>query len=143
MHSLGLRFWGMVLLPTAPRGTASSASPYSGFISVYTSRAMRASVPHSIASAATYSARWSRAVRAGSSITAMSSCEAKPRCTAGPRSPREARVPAPPPYMARKVRGSSWRRRSSWRSSSSIQVATLKPNVIGRACWPWVRPAMA
>ena len=32
--SFGLRFWGMVLLPTVPGGTGSSSSPNSCFIRV-------------------------------------------------------------------------------------------------------------
>ena len=33
-ESLGLRFWGMVLLPTVPGGTGSSTSPNSCFMRV-------------------------------------------------------------------------------------------------------------
>ena len=54
--SLGLRFCGIVLLPTVPGGTGSSSSPNSGFISAYVSSAILRQVPASIAKIAQYSA---------------------------------------------------------------------------------------
>ena len=52
-----------------------------------------------------------------------------------------AKVPMPPPSAATNDRSSRAARRARCRLSSSSQPATLKPKVMGRACWPCVRPA--
>ena len=79
-------------------------------------------------------------VRAGTGIGRSPRRAAILSCVARPGSPSEASVPAPPPSMATNTRPSQPRRRSTCRPSSSIHTATLKPNVAGTACWPWVRP---
>src|SRR6266581_1994755 len=79
-------------------------------------------------------------VRAGTVIARIPRRAAILSWVARPASPSEASVPAPPPSMATNTRPSQPRRRSTWRQSSSIHTATLKPNVAGTACWPWVRP---
>src|SRR5215813_2819125 len=88
----------------------------------------------------TYSAWWSPIVRAGTGIGRIPRRAAIFSWVASPSSPSEASVPAPPPSMATNTRASQACSRSTWRPSSSIQTATLKPNVAGTACWPWVRP---
>ena len=58
-QSFGLRFRGIVLLPTLPGGTGSSTSPNSSAMSVRTSRAALPQLVSSIARASTYSVMWS------------------------------------------------------------------------------------
>ena len=53
-----------------------------------------------------------------------------------------AKVPMPPPSAATNdLAPPGQARRARCRLSSSSQPATLKPKVMGRACWPCVRPA--
>ena len=58
-QSFGLRFCGIVLLPTVPGDTGSSTSANSSDMSVRTSRAAFPQLVPSSASARTYSVMWS------------------------------------------------------------------------------------
>ncbi len=64
------------------------------------------------------------------------------RSTSRPAGPNDANVPTAPPMSTRKSRSSRRSSRSVCAVSSSIQTATLKPNVTGTACWLCVRPAI-
>ena len=139
---IGLRLWGMVLDPTLPRTYGSSSSATSDFCNRMTSWAILLMVIEIMASSETYSAKPSRAGCQQISGTPSPSSAISSRWISSPCSPTEASVPAAPANWPTSTRGAACSRRSMWRRTSASQIATLKPNVMGNACWPWVRPGM-
>ena len=137
----GLRFCGMVEEPPRPSPEGSASSAISVCACRQISRAILPSVPVQRPRAAAISTMRSRWVCQGIAGRVKCSCSDNAFATAGPRPERAASVPTAPPNCTARLRVRNSDRRERWRRIASSHPATIKPNVVGRACCIHVRAA--
>ncbi len=138
---IGLAFCGMV--EEAPRWwpPASRTSPTSVLDRSTTSRAKRAAVAASDAQVTPNSATPSLATCQGTSVVRRPSRPARPSRTSEARSPIAADVPPAPNSDTTRTCRAAAAARSRCRAASASSTASFAPNVVGTACWAWVRAA--
>ena len=132
--SAGLRLCGIVVEPILPSANGSSTSAISVCIRDDSSVAILPRLAEISASSWAYSAIRSRDDCHEMVGTCSPSSSRVATSTSRPRSPRDAAVPTPPLMLPVSTRSATASSRSTCRSSSSSQIATLNPKVVGSAC---------
>ena len=139
---IGLAFCGMV--EDAPRymPSSSATSPTSVRERSTTSRASLMQLPEICAATPANSAIPSRATCHGTATGSRSSRRASAVRTTSARSASAADVPPAPNSETTAIADRARPSRARCRVNSARKTAHLAPNVVGTACWAWVRPAI-
>ena len=137
-HPIGLRLCGIADEPFCPLPNGSSTSPISVFCRPRISSANFSSDAPVIASAARSSAWRSRWITC--EATSAGSRPSRAQTSASIAGGRCANVPTAPESLPTLTVARARRTRSMSRPISAYQSASFRPNVIGSACTPCVRP---
>ena len=134
----GLRLWGMALLPFCPSANGSSASPISVRCSERISTATFSSEAATMARVVMSSAwrsRWTIWLDTGAG-----SSPRRWHASSSTSGSMWAKVPTAPEIFPTRTVSRARRNRSRLRPASAYQSAALRPNVMGSAWMPWLRP---
>ena len=135
---IGLRLWGIADEPFCPLANGSSTSPISVFCRPRISSANFSSDAAQMASVVTSSAWRSRWMTCDD--TAAGSSPSRAHTSASIDGGRWAKVPTAPEIFPTRTISRARSTRTMSRRISAYQSASFRPNVIGSACTPCVRP---